>query len=409
MPAARSSRPPTSSRTSSSSACWNPATDVEQAYQQHWKDFETGFWEAEVSVGRLRYPRSAIFLNHWLIARTGEEVVAREVFDRFKRYRRSRSGNVRWRSSSRRSIVPPASTGLRHRTPQRWPGRWIAWALRLPDGRPRKRSHQAARALLLDPEQPQVPEAQLTKALDVVESWMVRRMLVRATTKNYSQIIAELVTILCAARNGSGRAISSRTTLLDNRARAATGRTMPSLRRNSMSCPSTDALVAPAFVWCSRRSRITAGVGKAKGRASAASASHAANSRSNTSYRASGRHTGRWRTGGNEAARERIVHTLGNLTLLTGALNSKVSNGPWKGVAGKRQALKTHDVLLLNRDIERQAGEAWSDEAVRARTRQLAEIICDVWKVPRGHRAEHGSTLRKIFRVELSDLIQPVH
>ena len=61
-------------------------TNVEQAYETHWKDFETGFWETEISVGRLRYPRSSIFLNHWLIARTGEEVVAREVFDRFKRF-----------------------------------------------------------------------------------------------------------------------------------------------------------------------------------------------------------------------------------------------------------------------------------------------------------------------------------
>ena len=32
------------------------------------------------------YPRSAIFLNHWLVAQTGEEVVAREVFTRFKRF-----------------------------------------------------------------------------------------------------------------------------------------------------------------------------------------------------------------------------------------------------------------------------------------------------------------------------------
>jgi hypothetical protein len=61
-------------------------TDVEDAYQKHWKEFETGFWETEISVGRLRYPRSSIFLNHWLVARSGEEVVAREVFDRFKRF-----------------------------------------------------------------------------------------------------------------------------------------------------------------------------------------------------------------------------------------------------------------------------------------------------------------------------------
>src|SRR5205823_124603 len=61
-------------------------TNVEDAYEKNWKEFETGFWETEISVGRLRYPRSSIFLNHWLIARTGEEVVAREVFDRFKRF-----------------------------------------------------------------------------------------------------------------------------------------------------------------------------------------------------------------------------------------------------------------------------------------------------------------------------------
>ena len=50
------------------------------------KSSRRGFWETEISVGRLRYPRSSIFLNHWLVARTGEEVVAREVFDRFKRF-----------------------------------------------------------------------------------------------------------------------------------------------------------------------------------------------------------------------------------------------------------------------------------------------------------------------------------
>ena len=45
--------------------------DVEDAYSSNWKEFETGFWETEISVGRLRYPRSSIFLNHWLVARTG--------------------------------------------------------------------------------------------------------------------------------------------------------------------------------------------------------------------------------------------------------------------------------------------------------------------------------------------------
>ena len=58
--------------------------EVENAYDQYWKEFETGFWEGEVSAGRVRHPRSSMFLNHWLIARTGEEILAREVFQRFK-------------------------------------------------------------------------------------------------------------------------------------------------------------------------------------------------------------------------------------------------------------------------------------------------------------------------------------
>ena len=60
--------------------------DVEAAYEKYWKEFESAFWETDISVGRMRYPRSSIFLNHWLVAQTGEEVVAREVFTRFKRF-----------------------------------------------------------------------------------------------------------------------------------------------------------------------------------------------------------------------------------------------------------------------------------------------------------------------------------
>src|SRR3974377_701347 len=57
-------------------------SDVEKAYDKYWRDFETAFLEKEVSVGRVRSPRSSIFLNHWLISKTGEEILTREVFTR---------------------------------------------------------------------------------------------------------------------------------------------------------------------------------------------------------------------------------------------------------------------------------------------------------------------------------------
>ena len=69
--------------------------------------------------------------------------------------------------------------------------------------------------------------------------------------------------------------------------------------------------------------------------------------------------------GHGEGDRDRIIHTLGNLTLLTGKLNSKVSNGPWLGTDGKRNGLEAHDVLLLNRELLK-AVEEWTDDAIRS-------------------------------------------
>src|SRR5438093_1954152 len=90
---------------------------------------------------------------------------------------------------------------------------------------------------------------------------------------------------------------------------------------------------------------------------------------------------------GGEADRDRLIHTLGNLTLLTKKLNSKVSNGPWLGSEGKRKGLEAHDVLMLNRQLLEKAREQWTDDAIRIRTQQLVGIIAQIWPVPPNHRS----------------------
>ncbi|MER8467696.1 HNH endonuclease family protein [Mesorhizobium sp. M1396] len=49
-----------------------------------------------------------------------------------------------------------------------------------------------------------------------------------------------------------------------------------------------------------------------------------------------------------QAERDSVVHRLGNLTLLTGALNSAVSNGLY---SVKMPAVRSHSSLALNRDL----------------------------------------------------------
>ena len=49
---------------------------------------------------------------------------------------------------------------------------------------------------LLDDQRPPVPTSTLNSTLDIIESWLTRRMIIRATTKSYNQVAAEIVAII---------------------------------------------------------------------------------------------------------------------------------------------------------------------------------------------------------------------
>jgi hypothetical protein len=167
-------------------------SDVEKLYEKHWKDFETAFWETEVAFGRLRYPRSSVFLNHWLVAQTGDEVVAREVFSKFKSYSaetysgmEALLGKLDRAAAVYRKFIESGSLANSQLN-----------RLQLFAYRTGVLESEVVKPLVLflyDPEQTEIPAKQIEKALAVVESWMVRRMLVRATTKSYNQLVAEVI------------------------------------------------------------------------------------------------------------------------------------------------------------------------------------------------------------------------
>ena len=72
--------------------------------------------------------------------------------------------------------------------------------------------------------------------------------------------------------------------------------------------------------------------------------------------------------------RDRAVKSIGNLTLITGKLNSSISNGPW---GEKRKALDQHSVLMLSKEPVKE--HEWNEERIEARARQLAQIAIKVW------------------------------
>ena len=77
--------------------------------------------------------------------------------------------------------------------------------------------------------------------------------------------------------------------------------------------------------------------------------------------------------------RNYAIDYLGNLTLVTGRLNSSVSNGPWRR---KRKALDKHSVLFLNKDVLEQGGDSWTMADIRDRSERLAELALEIWPGP---------------------------
>jgi hypothetical protein len=381
--------------------------DVELLYEKYWKEFETAFWETTISVGRVNTPRSSLFLNHWLIAQSGEEVVARSVFDRFKRYAEHDSGlpmttlikHINTASKVYRSFVESAivQTGQIER-------------LGLFGYRTSVLESEVIKPLvlyLLDPQEEVISQQQFNKSLDVVESWMVRRMLVRATTKSYSQKVAELISRV----QSSGRATAG-----DEIERALSDETSANLYWPDDADLSNDLRALQAYRRIGRgRLRMVleavedhlrgwrpgqSGLGGERVARATLAIEHVMPRKWQAHWPLEG-------TEHSEEERDKLIHTLGNLTLLTGKLNSRVSNGPWSGVNSKRAGLEAHDVLFLNRDVLRRGLQTWGESQITERTRGIISAIQSIWPVPEGHKSgfsvERAPEKRK--RLRIADLL----
>lgn len=78
--------------------------------------------------------------------------------------------------------------------------------------------------------------------------------------------------------------------------------------------------------------------------------------------------------------RNKLLHTMGNLTLVTPNLNSKMADKSWEN---KRKELQKHSGLFLNKDLcEQNSPEVWDEDAIMNRASRLAEIAIQIWPSP---------------------------
>jgi hypothetical protein len=76
------------------------------------------------------------------------------------------------------------------------------------------------------------------------------------------------------------------------------------------------------------------------------------------------------------ALRDQMLHTIGNLTLLTKKLNPSVSNGAW---SKKVADIKKHSRLHLNLDIINNWSDDWGEATIRTRGNSLFQMALKMW------------------------------
>ncbi|WP_346006808.1 DUF4268 domain-containing protein [Janibacter terrae] len=348
--------------------------DAQKVYKEDWP-FEKKFWTKEVSVGRYFVSRSSLFLNQWLMSQLGEEISPQATFARFKSY-------VEHHTDHQMTDLLPLI--------KEQAGQYQAWteAASRPSGvlsvvemstyRMQAGGIELLKPLLLWLHAPgrNVPQDVIDEVVSVAESWIVRRQFLRMTTSDLGRIIADII----QANQGTPP------DELGERVTAHLAR----LNVTSTYWPGDDEI---------RQALSTEAVYRRFPRARLRTFLEAIENH----YRAE---TGqpqverigypiehilprKWQdswpvdTPEGELERQERVNRLGNLTLLTTSLNSKVSNGPW---ASKRTALLKHNTLKITGRLVDSVGESdWDEDRIDARTSDLIDVLLRVWPVPSGH------------------------
>ena len=75
--------------------------------------------------------------------------------------------------------------------------------------------------------------------------------------------------------------------------------------------------------------------------------------------------------------RNGLIHTIGNLTLVTQKLNSSLSNSPWQT---KRDALLKHSVMNMNNELSQVS--SWGEASILKRSEEMATLITKHWPGP---------------------------
>ena len=343
--------------------------DPGELHDEYWKQFDREECRVEVSQGRFDRPRIDVFIMHWLTMQMGQQVRAKKLFPTFRKFldRTDLSTeeilqNIDYYASIYEDISEP-DRGTRegvffHRldvldTTTPYPV--LLWIFGQED----------------------ISSTQRVRAIEAIESWLMRRMLCRLTTKNYNKIFIDLMDEL---KQFDDDTVGDKVVEF-----------FRSREGDSDYWPADDDLantMVERKYWArinQRRLKMVYSAIKRELRNTGYSETLEITQDLEIEHILPQEWSHNWPLPGVKPTeveridRDDAKDRVGNLTILTDKLNPAISKAAWDD---KREAIQEHTVLRINQYLVTNWADEWNEDTIDERGEWLADQASDVWQGP---------------------------
>jgi len=354
--------------------------DDEQLFDERWREFERPFWNEEVRQGRFKRARADHLISHVVVTETAREVNSGKIATEYQHYALARGfPSVREELDvllhhartyrGMEELSNPVTNQLT-RVLRRWDLSTfhpvVLWI----------NAHEAE-------------DEEKERLFNILENFLVRRALCGLTTKNYNKVAITMIRSLNekganasafvtdlaaltgdASRMPSDRQILEAATQRKIYGNVPTGRLLYILQEieytkrtkfdETTTTLDTNNLTIEHVMpkkWAKYWRLPNGDMAPCESTFQAFIDGHILNDETKSQMQ----------------AREQSINVLGNLTLVTDALNPSLSNGPWD----EKRTRFGKSLLALNRDLAE--AEAWNDERIRTRSLELGKLVNIRW------------------------------
>ena len=349
-------------------------SDVEWIYTEHWTRFESTSWREEVQQGRTKRPRIDLFMSHYLTLMTRDEVKSTHLFNAFKAFIED-SADKQGKDAAEH-IAQLARYADVFDT-FREPGSHVALTRFLNLLEAVDTATVFPFLLYAYVELMPNNQREFDRVLEVLESFLMRRLVTNWTTKNYNRLFVDLIKAVekgdaltaKAVANYLGKGAGESTKFPDDEDMLNAVSRQPLYNRIAQ-YKVRAILEALEVASQSSKSPVLTLPGKL-------TIEHVLPQKWQTHWPLPPSVTGD-PVAEQEAKsiRNTSLHALGNLTLITGSFNSSLQNAAW---STKKPELLKYAKLNLTQYFHTTDAHDWNEEAIQKRTAHLLSLMLKIW------------------------------